>query len=245
MFEATIGGKVDSVELFPASEGFFAFQDTQDEEGLLLVLNAGIFYEFVKLEHINDESPERISLSDVELGVNYALILNTNAGLWGYSIGDTVKFVSKDPYRIIVTGRIKHFISAFGEHVIAEEVESTMQQVIQSEGLSVIEFHVAPQVTPEEGLPHHEWFIEFKSTPADIRRTEEALDKILQDKNSYYSDLLVGKVLSQLRISIVEPGGFIKFMKSRGKLGGQNKIPRLANERTYANELANFVVDFD
>ena len=245
MFEATIGGKVDSVELFPASEGFFAFQDTQDEEGLLLVLNAGIFYEFVKLEYIHDEDPERISLSDVEIGVNYALILNTNAGLWGYSIGDTVKFVSKDPYRIIVTGRIKHFISAFGEHVIAEEVESAMKEVIQSEGLAVTEFHIAPQVTPMEGLPHHEWFIEFKSTPADIRRTEEALDKILQDKNSYYSDLLVGKVLSQLRISIVEPGGFIKFMKSRGKLGGQNKIPRLANERTYANELANFVVDFD
>ena len=242
MFEATIGGTVDSVELFPASEGFFAFQDTQDQEGLLLVLNAGIFYEFVRLEHINDDEPERISLSDVELEVNYALILSTNAGLWGYNIGDTVKFVSIDPYRIIVTGRTKHFISAFGEHVIAEEVESAMKEVIQTDCLEVTEFHVAPQVTPAEGLPHHEWFVEFKSTPASLEKTEEALDKILQDKNSYYRDLLEGGVLSRLRISYVEPGGFVKFMKSRGKLGGQNKIPRLANERTYADELANFVV---
>ena len=242
MFESTIGGKVDSVELFPASEGFFAFQDSQKEEGLLLVLNSGIFYEFVKPEHINDEKPARISLAEVELNVNYALILNTNAGLWGYNIGDTIKFVSKNPYRIVVTGRIKHFISAFGEHVIAQEVESAIKEIITIQGLQVTEFHVAPQVTPTEGLPYHEWFIEFKNEPGDISKSEEVLDKILQGKNSYYRDLLEGNVLRRLRISKIESGGFVKFMKSRGKLGGQNKIPRLANERTYADELANFVI---
>lgn len=243
MFEATIGGKVDSVELFPASEGFFAFQDSQKEEGLLLVLNAGIFYEFIKLEDFHSENPERISLADTELNVNYILILSSSAGLWGYNIGDTIKFVSKTPYRIVVTGRIKHFISAFGEHVIAQEVESAMKEVIEREGLEVIEFHVAPQVTPREGLPYHEWFVEFKNEPANILQVENVLDHLLQGKNSYYKDLLEGNVLRHLKISKVQEGGFVKFMKSRGKLGGQNKIPRLANERTYADELANFVVD--
>jgi len=243
MFEATIGGKVDALELFPASEGFFAFQDTREEEGMLLIVNSGIFYEFVKLEHIHEDNPERISLADVELGVNYAMILNTNAGLWGYNIGDTVKFVSKDPYRVIVSGRIKHFISAFGEHVIAEEVESAIREAIELQQLEVTEFHVAPQVTPTEGLPYHEWFIEFKNVPENVEQSAEVIDKILQKKNSYYRDLLEGNVLRGLRISKVEPGGFVKFMKLRGKLGGQNKIPRLANERTYADELANFVIE--
>ena len=242
-FENTIGAKLDSVELYPASEGFFAFQDSQHEEGLLLVLNSGIFYEFVKLEEVHNENPKRISLQDVEMGVNYALILNTNAGLWGYSIGDTVKFVSKDPYRIVVTGRITHFISAFGEHVIAEEVESAMQELIKREGLQVTEFHVAPQVNPSEGLAYHEWFVEFRETPKDLGKVAQVLDKILQHKNSYYRDLLEGNVLCCLKISKVEPGGFVKFMKSRGKLGGQNKIPRLANERTFADDLSNFVVE--
>lgn len=241
--EATIGKKIDTIELYPASEGFIAFQDSQKEPGMLLNLNDGIFYEFIPAAEYHSENPARISLKDVELGVNYALILNTNAGLWGYSIGDTVKFVSKSPYRIIVTGRIKHFISAFGEHVIAEEVEKALLQAAASEKVEVVEFTVAPQVNPPEGeLPFHEWFIEFGSMPQDMQAFAEKVDVAMRQLNIYYKDLLDGNILQPLKIRTMQKDGFINYMKSLGKLGGQNKVPRLSNDRQIADALHTFVI---
>jgi phenylacetate-coenzyme A ligase PaaK-like adenylate-forming protein len=237
-FEELIGKKIDSLELYPASEGFFAFQDKQDERGLLLLLDYGIFYEFIPASAFYDENPRRISLKDVELGVNYVLILNTNAGLWGYNIGDTVEFTSLSPYRIIVTGRIKHFTSAFGEHVIAKEVEFAMKGAMQKHPeVKLTEFTVAPEVKPKEGLPHHEWFIEFATEPNDIDLFANSLDELLQDQNSYYKDLISGKVLKELEIKTLQKGAFNLYMKTQGKLGGQNKVPRLANDRKIADQL--------
>jgi hypothetical protein len=239
--EQLIGAKVDSIETYPASEGFIAFQNSQKEEGLLLILNKGIFYEFIPAEEYFNENPTRISLKDVELGKNYALIMNTNAGLWGYSIGDTVKFVSKNPYKIIVTGRIKHFTSAFGEHVIAEEVEFAMKKALEKHGGEVIDFHVAPQVNPiEGGLPYHEWFIEFAQQPSDLNAFAKELDTLMQQKNIYYRDLISGNILKPLVISVLKKDAFIQYMKSQGKLGGQNKTPRLANDRKMADALSLF-----
>jgi hypothetical protein len=239
--EQLVGAKVDSIETYPASEGFIAFQNSQKEEGLLLILNKGIFYEFIPAEEYFNENPTRISLKDVELGKNYALIMNTNAGLWGYSIGDTVKFVSKNPYKIIVTGRIKHFTSAFGEHVIAEEVEFAMKKALEKYGGEIIDFHVAPQVNPiEGGLPYHEWFIEFAQQPSNLKAFAKELDTLMQQKNIYYRDLISGNILKPLVISILKKDAFIQYMKSQGKLGGQNKTPRLANDRKMADALSLF-----
>lgn len=238
-FKKLIGKDIPSVETYPASEGFIAFQDSQKEEGLLLNTNAGIFYEFIPADKFFDENPPRICLQDVGIGVNYAVILNTNAGLWGYNIGDTVKFVSKDPYKLIVSGRIKHFTSAFGEHVIGEEVESTLKEALELFDAQVKEFHLAPQVNPTEGLPYHEWFIEFGKKPHNMDAFRLKMDEILQQKNPYYKDLIQGNILKSLVITEVAPDGFLNMMKSRGKLGGQNKIPRLANDRNIAKLLEN------
>jgi hypothetical protein len=236
-FESLIGRKVDSVELFPASEGFFAFQDEQPSEGLLLLLNTGIFYEFIPADTYYSENPPRLSLEEVELGVNYVLLLSTNAGLWAYNIGDTVKFVSKDPYRIVVTGRIKHFTSAFGEHVIAEEVEQALREAALGENVEIVEFTVAPQVTPDSGLPYHEWFVEFGHKPSNPEQFRLKIDKALQDRNIYYKDLIKGNVLQPLVIRSVAKDAFVHYMKSEGKLGGQNKVPRLSNDRKIASVL--------
>lgn len=230
-FENLIGRKVDSIELYPASEGFFAFQDKQNEKGMLLQLNSGIFYEFIKADEFFDENPQRISIKDVVVGVNYVIIISSNAGLWAYNIGDTVEFTSTNPYRVIVSGRIKHFISAFGEHVIGKEVEQAMQEATANSNVSVSEFTVAPQIDPSEGLPYHEWFVEFENMPEDLSALAQKLDTSLQKQNSYYFDLIEGKVLQPLKITLVEKDGFQNYMKSIGKLGGQNKIPRLSNDR--------------
>lgn len=242
-FEELIGKKIDSVELYPASEGFIAFQDSQKEEGMLLELNSGIFYEFIPADEFFNKNPTRIMLKDVKLGVNYVLIMSTNAGLWGYNIGDTVKFVSKDPYRIIVSGRIKHYTSAFGEHVIAEEVEKAMNLACEKFDAQISEFTVAPQVNPKEKeLPYHEWFVEFQKEPNDLGEFSTFIDKLMQQQNVYYFDLIKGSVLQPLKISRIENNGFQNFMKKRGKLGGQNKIPRLSNDRIIADELEEFKV---
>ena len=230
-FENLIGRKVDSIELFPASEGFFAYQDSQKEKGMLLLLNSGIFYEFIKSDEFYTENPKRHTIGEVELGVNYVLILSTNAGLWGYNIGDTVQFTSLKPYRIIVSGRIKHYISAFGEHVIGKEVESALQEAIIGTNIRINEFTVAPQITPSEGLPYHEWFIEFENEPENWDAFAEALDNAMRKQNIYYDDLIVGNVLRKVVITKVAKNGFQEYMKSIGKLGGQNKIPRLSNDR--------------
>ena len=230
-FENLIGRKVDSIELYPASEGFFAFQDKQNEKGMLLQLNSGIFYEFIKADEFFDENPKRISIKDVEVGINYVMIISTNAGLWAYNIGDTIEFTSTKPYRVIVSGRIKHFISAFGEHVIGKEVEQAMQEATLNSNVRISEFTVAPQISPKEGLPYHEWFIEFENEPENLSTLAKKIDESLQKQNSYYFDLIKGGVLQPLKITKVKHGGFQEYMKSIGKLGGQNKLPRLSNDR--------------
>jgi hypothetical protein len=241
LFES-IGKKIDTIELFPASEGFFAFQDTQDAPGLLLNTNSGIYFEFVPAAEIFNEHPTRLSLKDVKLGENYALIINSNAGLWGYNLGDTVKFVSLSPYRIIVTGRIKHFISAFGEHVIGEEVEAALLKTTAQLGGVVTEFTVAPMIQQGQGKSYHEWFIEFEKMPENLANFAELLDQQLREKNVYYDDLISGNILQKLIISPVQKSGFIDYMKSIGKLGGQNKVPRLSNDRLIATDLQAFLV---
>ncbi|MEX0288865.1 MAG: GH3 auxin-responsive promoter family protein [Flavobacteriaceae bacterium] len=240
-FENLIGRKVDSIELFPASEGFFAYQDSQTEKGMLLLLNSGIFYEFIKADTFFDENPERITLKDVEIGTNYVMIISTNAGLWAYNLGDNVQFISTTPYRVIVSGRIKHFISAFGEHVIAKEVEVAMQEAIAATEARVNEFTVAPRINPEaDELPYHEWLVEFENPPTDMVKFKAVLDSSLQKQNSYYFDLIDGKILQPLKITAIKEGGFKEYMKSIGKLGGQNKVQRLANDRSVADVLGAF-----
>lgn len=238
----SIGKQVDAIELFPASEGFFAFQDTMDQEGMLLNTNSGIFFEFIPTAEIFNESPTRLSLKDVKLGEHYALIINSNAGLWGYNIGDTVKFVSLNPYRILVTGRIKHFISAFGEHVIGEEVEAALQMTLEKYPAKVTEFTVAPLIQQGDGKSYHEWYIEFETPPSDKHAFALSLNEALSRKNVYYQDLMQGNILLPLQIREVQKNGFIQYMKAEGKLGGQNKVPRLSNDRKIAEGLQQFLV---
>ncbi len=242
-FENLIGRKVDSIELFPASEGFFAYQDSQTEKGMLLLLDAGIFYEFVKSDEFFEDHPTRITIKDVQLHTNYVMVISTDAGLWAYNLGDTVQFISLTPYKIVVSGRIKHFISAFGEHVIAKEVEEAMQQAIARTDARINEFMVAPQINPNgDQLPYHEWFVEFEKEPSDREKFIEILDTILQKQNSYYFDLIDGKILQRLKVTSIKSGGFNDYMKSKGKLGGQNKVQRLANDRSVADGLSKFKV---
>lgn len=236
----SIGRKVDTIELFPASEGFFAFQDTLNTPGMLLNTNSGIFFEFIPVAEIGSSNPTRLTLKDVQVGENYALIISSNAGLWAYNIGDTVKFVSVNPYRLVVTGRIKHFISAFGEHVIAEEVESAILEAAVGHQVKLVEFTVAPFVSPTDEKSYHEWFIEFENKPDDLASFAVDIDRNLRKRNVYYDDLVGGHILSPLRISPVKRGGFVEYMKSIGKLGGQNKVPRLSNDRNIAEGLLAF-----
>jgi hypothetical protein len=240
-FENLIGRKVDSVELFPASEGFFAYQDSQEEKGMLLLLDSGIFYEFVKADEYSEEVAKRVTIKDVEIGINYVMIVSTDAGLWAYNLGDTVQFISVKPYKVIVSGRIKHFLSAFGEHVIAKEVEEAMQLAINTTGARINEFTVAPQISPPENeLPYHEWLVEFENEPSEMEKFIETLDISLQKQNSYYFDLIDGKILQSLKITQIQKGGFQEYMKSIGKLGGQNKVQRLANDRKVADLLSAY-----
>lgn len=237
----SIGKKIDLIELYPASEGFMAYQDSQHAEGMLLCANSGIFFEFIPTDEYFNTNPRRLTIDEVELGKNYAVIINNNAGLWGYSIGDTVKFVSKDPYRLVVTGRIKHFTSAFGEHVIGEEVEKAMKRTMEKfSDVELAEFTVAPQVTPKDGLPYHEWMVEFSHAPVDMIAFAGELDDQLRSLNAYYNDLITGSILRPLQITPLRKSAFIDFMKSEGKLGGQNKVPRLSNDRKIADGLNAF-----
>lgn len=237
-FENLIGRRVDSIELYPASEGFFAYQDKQNQKGMLLLLNSGIFYEFVKADEFFEESPKRITIKDVEVGVNYVMIISTNAGLWAYNVGDTIEFTSKNPYRIIVTGRIKHFISAFGEHVIGKEVEQALNYALEEYNAQISEFTVAPKIETHKELPYHEWFIEFEKEPKNLIEIATKIDSSMQEQNSYYHDLRSGNILQQLKITAVKKNGFKNYMKSVGKLGGQNKVPRLSNDRKIAKALS-------
>ncbi len=238
----SIGRHVDTIELFPASEGFFAFQDSQKEEGMLLNTNSGIFFEFIPVSEINKDQPTRLVLKDVKAGENYALIISSNAGLWAYNTGDTIKFVSTEPYRLVVSGRTKHFISAFGEHVIVEEVESAMMYAARETGTSITEFTVAPMIAQQDGKSFHEWFVEFEHTPANMQAFSKLIDDKLREKNVYYDDLISGNILEQLHVTPVRKNGFVDYMKSIGKLGGQNKVPRLSNDRKIAEDLDKWKV---
>jgi hypothetical protein len=238
----SIGKEVDTIETFPASEGFFAFQDTREENGLLLNTDSGIYFEFVPAQEIFSENPTRLGLHEVKTGENYALIINSNAGLWGYNIGDTVRFLSLDPYRIEVTGRIRHFISAFGEHVIGEEVEYSLMKAAKEESLGILEFTVAPLIVTGEGNSCHEWFIEFDEPPADMASFAARVDRNLREKNIYYDDLIRGGILRPLVIRPLQRNSFISYMRSIGKLGGQNKVPRLSNDRQLADALSHYVI---
>jgi hypothetical protein len=242
--EHLTGGSLASLETFPASEGFFAFQDRHPHEGLLLNVQAGIFYEFIPAEDIFSKDPHRISLKDVEEGKNYAMVVSTNAGLWAYNIGDTIEFVSKNPYRLKVTGRVKHFISAFGEHVIGKEVETAMNHALSAYQASIVEFTVAPQVNPHgKKLPFHEWYIEFEKPPSDLESFARLLDHEMVSQNIYYKDLISGKILQSLVVRPLGKGAFRKYMYSIGKLGGQNKVPRLSNDRHIANALDQYILE--
>lgn len=240
LFES-IGKKIDTIEMYPASEGFFAFQDSQNDPGLLLNTNSGIFYEFVPVEEINKENPTRLTLKDVELNKNYVLVISSNAGLWAYNMGDTIRFVSINPYRIVVTGRVKHFISAFGEHVIAEEVEEALMSAAESENIRITEFTVAPNISTTEEKSFHEWFIEFENLPKHLDRFAKKIDHNLRKKNIYYDDLIKGNILQPLKIQVLQKNAFINYMKSVGKLGGQNKVPRLSNDRKLVSGLQRWV----
>ena len=235
----TIGKPIDTIETYPASEGFIAFQDSQQTEALLLQLNSGIFFEFIPVSEYFKENPTRLSIEEVSLDVNYAVILSTNAGLWAYALGDTVKFVADNPYRIVVTGRIKHFISAFGEHVIAEEIEKAMQYALAKHPETVLEeFTVAPKVSNQPGTPsYHEWLIEFAHSPQSISSFTTDLEQMLRQLNAYYNDLVAGKVLQPLQITQLTQGTFKKYRKAEKKLDGQNKVVHLANDRVLADAL--------
>jgi len=239
--EELVGKSIHTVETYPASEGFVAFQDQPGNSDLLLNSNSGIFFEFIPVSEMGSDNPIRLSVEQVEVGVNYAVILHNNAGLWGYSLGDTIEFVSANPYRLKVTGRIKHFISAFGEHVIGKEVDLAMQRAAEEIGIRVVEFTVAPQITPETGLPYHEWFVESNATTNQLSTLAEKVDVHLQEQNAYYADLIEGKILQPAIITPVAIGGFRNYMQSIGKLGGQNKVPRLSNDRKLADALQKFL----
>ena len=236
-FRELIGGDVAIVETYPASEGFIAYQDGGLGEGLLVNASDGLFLEFIPADEYGRPGARRLGLGEVEMGVNYAVVISSNAGLWAYDLGDTVRFVSLAPARILVTGRIKHYTSAFGEHVISEEVESAMASALEQAGGQVVEFHVAPEVNPTSGLPYHEWFVEFAVAPPDEGAFAAALDAALQERNPYYKDLISGAVLRQAQVMVLKSGAFRAAMARRGKLGGQNKIPRLANDRSMAEQL--------
>jgi hypothetical protein len=238
----SLGSHVDFLETFPASEGFFAFQDTLDQEGLLLNSNAGIFYEFIPASEIFNENPTRLSLENVKVGVNYALIISSNAGLWGYNIGDTVRFISTEPYRLVVSGRIKHFISAFGEHVIGEEVDHAIKLAAKEHNAHITEFTVAPRIQTDGELPYHEWFVEFEQVPTNMAAFAHSVNENLRAKNIYYDDLITGNILQELKIRPMKKNAFIEYMRSVGKLGGQNKVPRLGNDRALADALQPWVI---
>jgi hypothetical protein len=225
-------------ETYNASEGFFGIQDKSGNDDMLLMLDYGIFYEFIPMDDAEGENPKTILLSEVEIGKNYAMVITTNAGLWRYMIGDTVKFTSTSPYRIKISGRTKHFINAFGEEVIIENAEAAITRACEMTGGVIDNFTAAPIYLEKSKRGGHEWIIEFKVKPADIDKFTHILDETLRQINSDYDakrshDL----ALVAPKIHSVAEGTFYKWLKKRGKLGGQNKVPRLSNSREYVDEI--------
>lgn len=227
-------------ETYPASESFIGVQDTYKAEGLRLMTSYGTFYEFIPMSEYGTEKTSRLSLAEVQIGVQYALILTNPAGLWAYDIGDTVRFTSLNPYRIVVTGRTAQYISAFGEHVIVEEINHAMEKACQVTGALVTEFIVMPEIN-EKGSGHH-WYVEFSTPPSDKLLFQQTIESTLSSKNIYYRDLIQGKILSPLKVSELQNGSCFEFMKSSGKLGGQNKFPRAVNHEKYKTFFADRVL---
>jgi hypothetical protein len=225
-------------ETYNASEGFFGIQDQTNSEELLLMLDYGIFYEFIPMAELEKENPRAIPLSEIELETNYAMVITTNSGLWRYNIGDTVKFTSKYPYRIKISGRTKHFMNAFGEEIIVENAEAAITRACEITGAVIDNFTAAPIYLQEGNKGRHEWIIEFKVPPVNQQEFARILDETLREINSDYD------AKRTQNLALIEPmvhsageGTFYNWMKKRGKLGGQNKVPRLANSREYVDEL--------
>ncbi len=225
-------------EIYNASEGFFAIQDQNDSDELLLMLDYGIFYEFIEMSEYHTTSPKVIPLSEVEMGRNYAVIITTNAGLWRYKIGDTVRFTSINPYRIRISGRTRHFINVFGEELMIENVEQALREVSVQMDLEIVDFSVAPIFMEGKDKGAHEWIVEFKNNPIDNLVFTKALDKQLQSLNSDYEAKRANDITLRLpKVHFSRKGLFYEWLKKKGKLGGQHKIPRLSNSRIYVDEL--------
>lgn len=241
-YDRLFGKNIPQVDTYPASEGFIGFQYAPGHPALILNTNAGIFFEFVTLNELKNEKPKRFSLAEVEMGVTYAILLSTNAGLWCYNIGDTIEFISLSPFLFVINGRVSQYISAFGEHVIEKEIETALLKTCEKHLVTVTEYTVSPEVSPpEEGKPYHEWFVEFTKVPADLNLFAADLDQAMTDQNIYYKDLIIGHILQPLKLNSMQSGAFINFMRDIGKLGGQNKVPHLRNDRQIAKDLEKYI----
>ncbi len=230
------------METYNASEGFFAIQDDPSRSDMMLMLDYGVYYEFIPMEEFGREDPHVLSLEDVELNKNYAIVISTNAGLWRYIIGDTIQFTSKNPYRLKITGRTKHFINAFGEEVIIDNAEKALQEACRETGAIINEYTAGPVFMSDNQKGAHQWIIEFEKEPADKNQFATILDKSLQEVNSdYEAKRYKNLTLERLHLVVAPTGTFYQWMKKRGKVGGQNKIPRLANDRKYLEELLELI----
>ena len=229
---------MDYLETYSASEGFFGIQDRPDSNELLLMLDYGVYYEFMPMEEINKEHPQTVSLNDVQLNTNYALVISTNAGLWRYKIGDTIKFTSLDPFRIKITGRTVHFINVFGEELIIDNADKALSIACERSGAVMKEYTAAPIYMTDKESGSHEWLIEFESRPDCIDSFGKELDKALKSLNSDYEAKRNGNLtLKEPVIKEMPSGIFYNWLKTKGKLGGQNKVPRLSNNRKIVEEI--------
>lgn len=237
-FEDIMGRPINYMETYNASEGFFGIQDQRDKQELLLMLDYGIFYEFIPMDAFEGKNSKTIPLTEVELDRNYALVISSNAGLWRYIIGDTVRFTSLNPYRMVISGRTKHFINVFGEEVIIENAEQALDKACQQTGATVIEYTVAPQFMEGNKSGAHEWLIEFDRAPDSLERFRDVLDQALQAINSdYEAKRYKDMALKKLIVHQARPKSFYQWLKEKGRLGGQFKVPRLSNNRKHLDEL--------
>jgi len=234
--------KMEYMEIYNASEGYFAIQDKLGSDDMLLLLNNGVYYEFLPPDEWYKPNPKAIPLKDVQIGENYAIIISTNAGLWRYTLGDTVQFTSTNPYKIKITGRTKQYVNVFGEEVMVANTDKAIAETCKTLNASVAEYTVAPIYFDGRKKGGHEWIIEFEKTPNNIDAFNDLLDSNLQKINSdYEAKRFKGIALKRLKLRVVPRGSFHRWLKSKGKYGGQNKIPRLSNHRTYIEDIINFL----
>lgn len=226
------------METYNASEGFFGLQNDPEDKSMLLMLDYDVFYEFIPMDEFGKENPTVVPLEGVKVGINYAMLISTSCGLWRYLIGDTVRFTSRNPYKFVITGRTKHFINAFGEELIIDNAEKGLQYACKKHGAQVREYTAAPVFRDEHTIPHHQWVIEFSCPPDDVEAFADTLDAKLQELNSDYEAKRYKDInMVRLKIVVAEDGLFERWMRKRGKLGGQNKVPRLSNSREHIDEL--------